>query len=244
MEDSLKESGMPHSGQPANKKIKTAILVIVGMASLAALIWIFNTPWKYVAPEPTAIQADKDIKKDDLIQLVRQQNKLIVGQVLIKGSGWSQREVESFWSNKLAVRGWTMPCRIDVDIDLSKLSTGSFDLATQEDGTRLLTMRLPNPRINTDQCKAFQPNELRRILKEGDLDQSEENKLQQEAFEKIQQNIEETINENRTAIEDSLKPSAADSFRSLYALLGIERVIVEWESDSHSQEEAKEVKQY
>ena len=245
MEYPLKVSEMPHNNRSASRKIKTAILVIVGLASLAALIWIFNTPWKYVVPEPTDIPASKEIKKDDLIQQVRQQNKLIVGQVLIKASGWSHREEKNpLWFNKFAVRGWTMPCKIDVEIDLSKLSIGSFDLVTHEDGTRLLTMRLPNPRINDDQCKVLQPNELHRILKEGDLDQREENEVQQEAFEQILQNIQEIIKENRTAIEDSLKPSAADSFRSLYALLGIEKIIVEWESDSHAQEDAKEIKQY
>lgn len=244
MEDSSKVSEMPHSGQPENKKIKTAILVIVGMASLAALIWIFNTPWKFVAPEPTIIHTRKEINKDELLLLARQQKKLIVGQVLIKSSGWDSRDKSILWVEKKSVRGWAMPCRIDVDIDLSKLSPESFCIDPQEDGTRLLTIKLPKPKINEDQCKVIQPNELRLILNEGDLDQDEESAVQQKAFKKIQQNIEETINENRTAIEDSLKPSAAESFRSLYASLGIERVIVEWESDSHSQEEAKEVKQY
>ena len=45
----------------------------------------------------------------------------------------------------------------------------------------------------------------------------------------------------RQAIEDSLKPSAAESFRSLYASLGIERVIVEWESGSQAHEVSTKV---
>ena len=134
-----------------------------------------------------------------------------------------------------------MPCRIDVDIDLSKLSPESFCIDRREDGTRLLTIKLPKPEINDDQCKVLQPNELRLILNEGDLDQNEENEVQQKAFEKILQNIKETVNANRTAIEDSLKPSAAESFRSLYASLGIERVIVEWESDSQAHEGSTKV---
>lgn len=194
-----------------------------------------------MAPGPTVIQTGKEINKDDLLQLVRQQKKLIVGQVLIKSSGWDSRDVKGWFSNKKAVRGWTMPCRIDVDIDLSKLSPESFCIDRREDGTRLLTIKLPKPEINDDQCKVLQPNELRLILNEGDLDQNEENEVQQKAFEKILQNIEETVNANRTAIEDSLKPSAAESFRSLYASLGIERVIVEWESDSQAHEGSTKV---
>ena len=236
MDDSLETDEKPRNNQQ-NSKVKAVVLVLVGIASLSALIWIFNTPWRYVAPGPTVIQTGKEINKDDLLQLVRQQKKLIVGQVLIKTSTWDSRKKErSWWSTKTAIRGWTMPCRIDVDIDLAKLSPGAFDLVTQGDGTRLLTIRLPNPGINNDQCKIIQPNELRLILNEGDLEQEEENAVQQRAFEKILQNIEETVNANRTAIEDSLKPSAAESFRSLYASLGIERVIVEWESDSQSHE--------
>ena len=239
MDDSLKVNEKPHNSR---QKIKTAILVIVGIVSLSALVWIFSTPWKYVASEPTVIQTGKEINKDDLLQLVRQQKKLIVGQILIKGSGWDARDKEVLWIKKKSVRGWTMPCRIDVDIDLSKLNIGSFCIVTQENGTRLLTIKLPNPRINTDQCKVIQPNELRPILNEGNLDQDEENEVQQKAVKKILQSIEEIINENRTAIEDSLKPSAAESFRSLYASLGIERVIVEWVSDSPASEEVKEIK--
>ena len=235
MDDSLETEEKPRNNQQ-NNKVKAVVLVLVGIASLSALIWIFNTPWRYVAPGPTVIQTGKEINKDDLLQLVRQQKKLIVGQVLIKSSGWDSRDVKGWFSNKKAVRGWTMPCRIDVDIDLSKLSPESFCIDRREDGTRLLTIKLPKPKINDDQCKAIQPNELRQILNEGDLDQKEENAVQQRAFEKIVQNIEETVNANRTAIEDSLKPSAAESFRSLYASLGIEHIIVEWESDSQSHE--------
>ncbi len=240
MDDSLETEEKPRNNQQ-NNKVKAVVLVLVGIASLSALIWIFNTPWRYVAPGPTVIQTGKEINKDDLLQLVRQQKKLIVGQVLIKSSGWDSRDVKGWFSNKKAVRGWTMPCRIDVDIDLSKLSPESFCIDRREDGTRLLTIKLPKPKINDDQCKAIQPNELRQILNEGDLDQKEENAVQQRAFEKIVQNIEETVNANRTAIEDSLKPSAAESFRSLYASLGIERVIVEWESDSQSHEGSTKV---
>ena len=240
MDDSLETDEKPRNNQQ-NSKVKAVVLVLVGIASLSALIWIFNTPWRYVAPGPTVIQTGKEINKDDLLQLVRQQKKLIVGQVLIKSSGWDSRDVKGWFSNKKAVRGWTMPCRIDVDIDLSKLSPESFCIDRREDGTRLLTIKLPKPKINDDQCKAIQPNELRQILNEGDLDQKEENAVQQRAFEKIVQNIEETVNANRTAIEDSLKPSAAESFRSLYASLGIERVIVEWESDSQSHEGSTKV---
>ena len=240
MDDSLETEEKPRNNQQ-NNKVKAVVLVLVGIASLSALIWIFNTPWRYVAPGPTVIQTGKEINKDDLLQLVRQQKKLIVGQVLIKSSGWDSRDVKGWFSNKKAVRGWTMPCRIDVDIDLSKLSPESFCIDRREDGTRLLTIKLPKPKINDDQCKAIQPNELRQILNEGDLDQKEENAVQQRAFEKIVQNIEETVNANRTAIEDSLKPSAAESFRSLYASLGIERVIVEWESDSQAHEVSTKV---
>ena len=240
MDDSLETDEKPRNNQQ-NSKVKAVVLVLVGIASLSALIWIFNTPWRYVAPGPTVIQTGKEINKDDLLQLVRQQKKLIVGQVLIKSSGWDSRDVKGWFSNKKAVRGWTMPCRIDVDIDLSKLSPESFCIDRREDGTRLLTIKLPKPEINDDQCKVLQPNELRLILNEGDLDQNEENEVQQKAFEKILQNIEETVNANRTAIEDSLKPSAAESFRSLYASLGIERVIVEWESDSQSHEGSTKV---
>jgi len=240
MDDSLETDEKPRNNQQ-NSKVKAVVLVLVGIASLSALIWIFNTPWRYVAPGPTVIQTGKEINKDDLLQLVRQQKKLIVGQVLIKSSGWDSRDVKGWFSNKKAVRGWTMPCRIDVDIDLSKLSPESFCIDRREDGTRLLTIKLPKPEINDDQCKVLQPNELRLILNEGDLDQNEENEVQQKAFEKILQNIEETVNANRTAIEDSLKPSAAESFRSLYASLGIERVIVEWESDSQAHEGSTKV---
>ncbi len=240
MDDSLGTDEKPRNNQQ-NSKVKAVVLVLVGIASLSALIWIFNTPWRYVAPGPTVIQTGKEINKDDLLQLVRQQKKLIVGQVLIKSSGWDSRDVKGWFSNKKAVRGWTMPCRIDVDIDLSKLSPESFCIDRREDGTRLLTIKLPKPEINDDQCKVLQPNELRLILNEGDLDQNEENEVQQKAFEKILQNIEETVNANRTAIEDSLKPSAAESFRSLYASLGIERVIVEWESDSQAHEVSTKV---
>ncbi len=240
MDDSLETDEKPRNNQQ-NSKVKAVVLVLVGIASLSALIWIFNTPWRYVAPGPTVIQTGKEINKDDLLQLVRQQKKLIVGQVLIKSSGWDSRDVKGWFSNKKAVRGWTMPCRIDVDIDLSKLSPESFCIDRREDGTRLLTIKLPKPEINDDQCKVLQPNELRLILNEGDLDQNEENEVQQKAFEKILQNIEETVNANRTAIEDSLKPSAAESFRSLYASLGIERVIVEWESDSQAHEVSTKV---
>ena len=240
MDDSLETDEKPRNNQQ-NSKVKAVVLVLVGIASLSALIWIFNTPWRYVAPGPTVIQTGKEINKDDLLQLVRQQKKLIVGQVLIKSSGWDSRDVKGWFSNKKAVRGWTMPCRIDVDIDLSKLSPESFCIDRREDGTRLLTIKLPKPEINDDQCKVLQPNELRLILNSGDLDQNEENEVQQKAFEKILQNIEETVNANRTAIEDSLKPSAAESFRSLYASLGIERVIVEWESDSQAHEGSTKV---
>ena len=240
MDDSLETDEKPRNNQQ-NSKVKAVVLVLVGIASLSALIWIFNTPWRYVAPGPTVIQTGKEINKDDLLQLVRQQKKLIVGQVLIKSSGWDSRDVKGWFSNKKAVRGWTMPCRIDVDIDLSKLSPESFCIDRREDGTRLLTIKLPKPEINDDQCKVLQPNELRLILNEGDLDQNEENEVQQKAFEKILQNIEETVSANRTAIEDSLKPSAAESFRSLYASLGIERVIVEWESDSQAHEVSTKV---
>lgn len=240
MDDSLETDEKPRNNQQ-NSKVKAVVLVLVGIASLSALIWIFNTPWRYVAPGPTVIQTGKEINKDDLLQLVRQQKKLIVGQVLIKSSGWDSRDVKGWFSNKKAVRGWTMPCRIDVDIDLSKLSPESFCIDRREDGTRLLTIKLPKPEINDDQCKVLQPNELRLILNEGDLDQNEENEVQQKAFEKVLQNIEETVNANRTAIEDSLKPSAAESFRSLYASLGIERVIVEWESDSQAHEGSTKV---
>ena len=240
MDDSLETEEKPRNNQQ-NSKVKAVVLVLVGIASLSALIWIFNTPWRYVAPGPTVIQTGKEINKDDLLQLVRQQKKLIVGQVLIKSSGWDSRDVKGWFSNKKAVRGWTMPCRIDVDIDLSKLSPESFCIDRREDGTRLLTIKLPKPEINDDQCKVLQPNELRLILNEGDLDQNEENEVQQKAFEKILQNIEETVNAYRTAIEDSLKPSAAESFRSLYASLGIERVIVEWESGSQAHEGSTKV---
>ena len=240
MDDSLETDEKPRNNQQ-NSKVKAVVLVLVGIASLSALIWIFNTPWRYVAPGPTVIQTGKEINKDDLLQLVRQQKKLIVGQVLIKSYGWDSRDVKGWFSNKKAVRGWTMPCRIDVDIDLSKLSPESFCIDRREDGTRLLTIKLPKPEINDDQCKVLQPNELRLILNEGDLDQNEENEVQQKAFEKILQNIEETVSANRTAIEDSLKPSAAESFRSLYASLGIERVIVEWESDSQAHEVSTKV---
>ena len=240
MDDSLETDEKPRNNQQ-NSKVKAVVLVLVGIASLSALIWIFNTPWRYVAPGPTVIQTGKEINKDDLLQLVRQQKKLRVGQVLIKSSGWDSRDVKGWFSNKKAVRGWTMPCRIDVDIDLSKLSPESFCIDRREDGTRLLTIKLPKPEINDDQCKVLQPNELRLILNEGDLDQNEENEVQQKAFEKILQNIEETVSANRTAIEDSLKPSAAESFRSLYASLGIERVIVEWESDSQAHEVSTKV---
>ena len=229
MDDSLETDEKPRNNQQ-NSKVKAVVLVLVGIASLSALIWIFNTPWRYVAPGPTVIQTGKEINKDDLLQLVRQQKKLIVGQVLIKSSGWDSRDVKGWFSNKKAVRGWTMPCRIDVDIDLSKLSPESFCIDRREDGTRLLTIKLPKPEINDDQCKVLQPNELRLILNEGDLDQNEENEVQQKAFEKILQNI-----------EDSLKPSAAESFRSLYASLGIERVIVEWESGSQAHEGSTKV---
>ena len=240
MDDSLETDEKPRNNQQ-NSKVKAVVLVLVGIASLSALIWIFNTPWRYVAPGPTVIQTGKEINKDDLLQLVRQQKKLIVGQVLIKSSGWDSRDVKGWFSNTKAVRGWTMPCRIDVDIDLSKLSPESFCIDRREDGTCLLTIKLPKPEINDDQCKVLQPNELRLILNEGDLDQNEENEVQQKAFEKILQNIEETVSANRTAIEDSLKPSAAESFRSLYASLGIERVIVEWESDSQAHEVSTKV---
>ena len=160
MDDSLETDEKPRNNQQ-NSKVKAVVLVLVGIASLSALIWIFNTPWRYVAPGPTVIQTGKEINKDDLLQLVRQQKKLIVGQVLIKTSTWDSRKKErSWWSTKTAIRGWTMPCRIDVDIDLAKLSPGAFDLVTQGDGTRLFL----NRKSMMTNARPFSPTNFVRFL--------------------------------------------------------------------------------
>lgn len=211
------------------KALKSVILVAVGVASVLSIIWICREPWLYKAPEAIVEEyRSGEIGKDALLELAKQQHKLIVGQVIIKSLGWGSYEKSRwYWFNRSGARAWTMRSKIDVDIDTSTLSEEAFDLVTEGEGTRL-KIRLPCPEINKRQCDELQPNELIRVLSDGSLDSEEDNVVRDEAFAMIKECVRKTVEGNSEQIRQMARDSASEIFRNLYTSLGVTRVDVEW----------------
>ena len=218
-----------------NRNWKTGIILAVGVVSVFVLVGVFTSSWTYGKQNITKVTVAKpqnEIGKDTLLSLAKQQRRLTVGKVHLKGSGWHFREKKQFMKKSSAVRGWTMPCEIDVIIDMDKLNEGSFDIKSEENGKHVLTVRLPTPEVDDRQIRTLQPDKLYLVLNDGEIESGEYRIFQQKAFAKIRDNIRKTIDQNFSEIIEMAKTSAAQAFCSFYASLGIARVIVEWNSDS------------
>lgn len=238
--DDAKGQDIPHEqAQPATefkaaqyvwrKRVAIAICVV----SALAIVQVFSSPWTYKKPEASITPADKpreEIREDTLLSLAKQQRRLIVGKIHLNATGWhsSKKQLVRFMKPTEFVRGWTVPCSIDVYIDMGKLKDDSLDLFTSEDGSKSLTITLPTPEIDMRQAAAIQPDKLKLVLEHGELESGDFMVFRREAFAQMKEKIRETLDQNADAIMEMSKSSAESHFASFYAALGIPKVTVQW----------------
>ena len=211
-----------------SKRLSIAICVL----SALALINVFASPWTYKKDDTTAVSATQspsaEYDEKALLSLAKQQPRLIVGKVYLNAVGWHSRKEKKWTGTSEFVRGWAVPCSIDVYIDMGKLNDGSLRIQSTEDGQKSLTLILPMPEIDERQANAIKPNKLKLVLEHGKLESGEFTTFRQKAFSQIQGNIEQTLNENADTIMEMSKNAAVSHFASFFAALGIPRLTVQW----------------
>lgn len=233
-QDIQHEQEQPAKEFKANQSVwRNRIAIAVCFLSVLAIVRVFSSPWTYKKPEAsTAPVAEprKEIGKDTLLSLAKQQRRLIVGKIHLSATGWhsSKKQLVRFMKPTELVRGWTAPCTIDVYIDMGKLKEASLTLLTSEDGRKSLTITLPTPEIDMRQAAAIQPDKLKLVLEHGKLESGDLMVFRREAFAQMKEKIQETLDQNLDAIMDMSKSAAESHFASFYAALGIPEVTVQW----------------
>ena len=241
--DDAKEQDVQHEQErpPTEFKVtqsvwRKGVAIAVCVISALAIVQVFSSPWTYKKPEVSTTPADKpreEIGKNTLLSLAKQQRRLIVGKIHLSATGWhsSKKQLVRFMKPTELVRGWTVPCSIDVYIDMGKLKDDSLDLFTSEDGRKSLTITLPTPEIDMRQAAAIQPDKLKLVLEHGKLESGDLMVFRREAFAQMTGKIQETLSANADTIMEMSKSSAESHFASFYAALGIPKVTVQWAAE-------------
>lgn len=246
------QEGRSIRGEVSWKKyLKPGSAIAIAILSAMSIIQAFSSSWSYHPPESgkaesSALPEDR-ITKDKLLSLAQRNDKLVVGKVHLEGTGWDKKEkspinikIASKLFRKTSIRAWSLPCEIDVFIDIGKLKESSFNLVEKEDGEKHLTIKLPEPEIDSQQLESLQTDKLYLVFSEGELESGEFIDFQTKAFGQIREKIKAVVDKNQSTIVRMAKDSAKHHFSCLYKSLGITTVNVEWASPS-LQPEAWEV---
>ena len=233
------ESGVDSEGLGQIGKWKAGISIVVAIASALLIVHVFSSTWTtsshgQVKNEVSA--PPNEITREKILAVAQKQGVLTVGKIHMNASGWHREEktptkiemINYLFKRTTTIRGWAVPCEIDVTIDMGKLKKDSFILETDENGDKHLTIHLPEPTLDERQVRSLQSDKLHLVISEGELEAGDYSKFQQCAFTQIMGNIKKNLDENTQAVIEMSKGFAAQSLSSFYTSLGLEKVTIVW----------------